>query len=110
VLEWYGAMDKFAKVGELYRENLILALGTAGFTPVPYKVFTIAGGAFAVPLLPFVAISAASRGLRFFLVAGLIYFFGPSVKTFIDRYFNVLTIVFMVLLVGGFALVKLVVH
>lgn len=110
VLEWYGAMDKFENVGQLYRENLLLALGTAGFTPIPYKVFTIAGGAFQVPFLPFVLISAVSRGLRFFLVAGLIRFFGPPIKTFIDRYFNLLTIVFVVVLVAGFAAIRLFTH
>lgn len=107
ILEFYGAGATFEHVGELYRQNLVVALGTAGFTPVPYKVFTIAGGAFAVPLLTFVLISLVSRGARFFLVAGLIMYFGPSIKTFIDRYFNLLSIIFVVLLVGGFAVVKL---
>ncbi len=107
ILEWYNAMGKFERVGELYRENLVLALGTAGFTPIPYKVFTIAAGAFAIPLLPFVVISAVSRGLRFFLVAALIYYFGPPIKRFIDRYFNTLTILFVVLLVGGFLVIRL---
>ena len=106
ILEWYGAMQQFEKVGELYKENLVLALGTAGLTPVPYKVFTIAGGAFSVPLLPFILISIVSRGLRFYGVAGLIFWFGPQVKAFIDRYFNLLTIIFMVLLVGGFVVVR----
>lgn len=110
ILEWYGATAAFDRVGDLYRANLVVALGTAGFTPVPYKVFTIAGGAFAVPLLPFVLISVVSRGARFALVGTLIYFFGPPVKSFIDRYFNLLSILFVVLLVGGFALVKLVMH
>ena len=109
VLEAYGAMDKFDWVGQQYRENLVLALGTAGFTPIPYKVFTIAGGAFQVPFLPFVLISIVSRGARFFLVAGLIRIFGPTIKQFIDRYFNLLTIAFVVLLVLGFVVVKLVI-
>lgn len=108
VLEAYGVMDKFDWVGQQYRENLVLALGTAGFTPVPYKVFTIAGGAFQVPFLPFVVVSIVSRGARFFLVAGLIRIFGPTIKQFIDRYFNLLTIVFVALLVLGFLVVKLV--
>ncbi|HEX6629781.1 MAG TPA: YqaA family protein [Gemmatimonadaceae bacterium] len=110
ILEWYGATATFDRVGELYRQNLVLALGTAGFTPVPYKVFTIAGGAFAVPLLPFVLISVVSRGARFALVGTLIYYFGPPVKSFIDRYFNLLSILFVVLLVGGFAVVRLATH
>ncbi|CAN5860224.1 YqaA family protein [soil metagenome] len=106
ILEWYNAMEKFDTVGQLYRENLVLALGTAGFTPIPYKVFTIAAGAFSIPLIPFVVISAISRGLRFFLVATLIFYFGPPIKRFIDRYFNLLTILFVVLLVGGFVAVR----
>ena len=110
VLEFYGATEKFDQVGQLYRDNLVLALGTAGFTPIPYKVFTIAGGAFAVPFVPFVLVSMVSRAMRFFLVAGLIYALGPRVKTFIDRYFNVLTIVFVVVLVLGFYVVKFVAH
>lgn len=106
ILEWYGATEQFERVGELYRENLVVALGTAGFTPVPYKVFTIAAGAFSIEMLPFVLVSLVSRGARFFLVAGMIRWFGPPVKQFIDRYFNLLTILFTVLLVGGFLVVR----
>lgn len=107
ILRFYGATEQFERVGELYRENLVVALGTAGFTPIPYKVFTIAAGAFSIPVLPFVTISAVSRGLRFFIVAALILYFGPPIKKFIDKYFNLLTIAFVVLLVGGFVIVKL---
>jgi membrane protein YqaA with SNARE-associated domain len=110
VLEFYGATEKFDQVGQLYRDNLVLALGTAGFTPIPYKVFTIAGGAFAVPFAPFVLVSMVSRALRFFLVAGLIYALGPRIKAFIDRYFNLLTILFVVVLALGFYLIKFVAH
>lgn len=102
ILEMYQVMDKFEWVGDRYRENLVIALGTAAFTPVPYKVFTIAAGAFAVPLVPFILISCVGRGGRFFLVATLIYFFGPPIRRVIDRYFNLLTILFVVILVGGF--------
>lgn len=109
VLEFYGTMDEFDAVGELYRRNLVLALGTAAFTPIPFKVFTIAAGAFAVPLLPFIVVSAVGRSLRFFAVAGLIYAFGPPIKAFIDRYFNLLSILFVVLLIGGFVVVRFVV-
>ena len=106
LLELYGAMDAYQHVGAMYTQNLVLALGAAGFTPIPYKVFTIAAGGFAVPLLPFVVISAASRGARFFLVAGLLYVWGDRVRGFIDRYFNILSVVFFALLVAGFALIR----
>jgi len=106
IIEFYGATDAFLRVGELYRENLVLALGTAGFTPIPYKVFTIAAGAFSVPFAPFVLISAASRGARFFLVAGLIRLWGPQIRGFIERYFNLLSVLVLILLVLGFVVLK----
>ena len=107
IIDFYNAGAAFQRVGDLYRANLVLALGTAGFTPIPYKVFTIAAGAFAVPFVPFVIVSAVSRGARFFLVAGLIRYFGPQIRSFIDRYFNLLTILFVVTLVLGFLVLKL---
>jgi membrane protein DedA with SNARE-associated domain len=75
---------------------------TAGFTPIPYKVFTIAGGAFAINFPMFLIASFISRGARFFLVAALIWRFGSPITAFIDRYFNRLAILFTLLLIGGF--------
>ena len=106
LLEFYNATEAFTRIGDLYRQNLVLALGTAGFTPIPYKVFTIAAGAFRVPILPFVVISTVSRGARFFLVAGLLRVFGPQIRAFIDRYFNLLTLAFATALVLGFVVLK----
>lgn len=107
IIELYGYADEYARIGEAYRRNLVLALGTAGFTPIPFKVFTIAAGAFGVSFPAFVAISALSRGARFFLVAGLIRLFGEPIRKFIERYFNLLTIAFVVLLVLGFLAVSI---
>lgn len=106
IIDFYNAGEAFQRVGDLYTANLVVALGTAGFTPIPYKVFTIAAGAFAVPFVPFVLISAVSRGARFFLVAGLIRIWGPQIRGFIDRYFNLLTVVFIVALVLGFIILR----
>lgn len=108
ILELYGAGEQYESLGRLYNDNLWLTLGTAGFTPVPFKVFTIAAGAFGVAFVPFIVISALSRSGRFFLVAGLIRVFGERIRVFIDRWFNLLSIVFVVLLVGGFLFVRLV--
>lgn len=105
ILELYGATDHYVSLGSMFNDNLWLTLGTAGFTPIPFKVFTIAAGAFGVAFLPFVVVSAASRGARFFLVAGLLRLFGERIRGFIERYFNLLSILFVVLLVGGFLLV-----
>ncbi len=105
ILEIYGYVDHYERLGELYAEHLVLTLGSAGFTPIPYKVFTIAAGGFGVPFLAFVVISAVSRGARFFLVAGLIRLFGAPIRIFIERYFNLLTILFIIALIGGFLVV-----
>lgn len=102
ILEFYGYTEQYASVGQLYDRNLVLALGTAGFTPIPFKVFTIAAGGFGVSFPAFLAISAVSRGARFFLVAGLIRAFGPQIKGFIDRYFNWISLGVAALVVLGF--------
>lgn len=106
ILDFYGLKAKFDVIGDLYNRYSAWAVGIAGFTPVPYKVFTIAGGAFRIDFTMFVLVSLVSRGARFFLVSFLFYRFGEGIKTFIDRYFNILTILFMILLVGGFILVR----
>ncbi len=110
ILQAYGAMDKFEWIAETYRQYDAWAVGIAGFTPIPYKVFTIAAGAAEINFVVFVVASFLSRGARFFIVAGLIYVFGPKIKALIDRYFNLLTVAFVVLLVGGFVLIKTVLH
>jgi membrane protein YqaA with SNARE-associated domain len=98
--------ENFATVQSKYDANAFIAVFAAGFTPIPYKVFTVAAGVFSISFGPFVLASVLSRSARFFTVAGLIYIFGPTIKRFIDRYFNLLTILFFILLVGGFLVVK----
>ena len=87
------------------------AVGIAGFTPIPYKVFTIAAGFFKMSFIPFLVASAISRSLRFFVVAGLIGMLykrhGDRISRFIDKYFNLLAIAFVVLLILGFMSLKL---
>ncbi len=99
--------EVFARVQGMYERWDFWAVFLAGLTPIPYKVFTLSAGVFGIDFGVFVLASALSRGLRFFAVAGLIYRFGPPIARFIDRYFDLLAIVFAVLLVGGFLLVKL---
>lgn len=108
IITLYGAMDKYEYIQLLYMRYDAWAVGIAGFTPIPYKVFTIAAGAFKISFPVFVFASIAGRAGRFFLVAALIYKFGPPIKGFIDKYFNLLTILFFALLIGGFILVKFV--
>jgi membrane protein YqaA with SNARE-associated domain len=96
----------FGRVQELFAAYGFWVVFTAGFTPIPYKVITIGSGVFQINLLIFLFASLISRSLRFFLVAWLLYRYGPGVRDFIDRYFNLLSILFVVLLLGGFLLLK----
>ncbi len=96
----------FFRIQNLYDKYNFWIIFTAGFTPLPYKVFTISAGAFNVFFPMFVIASFVSRGARFFLVAGLIWKFGPQIKSFIDKYFNILAITFTVLLIGGFFVIQ----
>ncbi|MEG1608008.1 MAG: YqaA family protein [Mucinivorans sp.] len=100
------SQEGFASVGAMYEQWNFWAVFTAGFTPIPYKIFTIAAGAFGINFMMFVVASIVGRAGRFFLISFLIYKFGPSIKHFIDKYFNLLAVAFTVLLIGGFVLVK----
>ncbi|BCS97863.1 cytochrome b561 [Desulfoluna limicola] len=105
IVALFGFADKFDRVEALYNTWDAWVVFIAGFTPIPYKVFTIAAGLFTINFPVFVLASAVGRAGRFCLVAGLIYLFGPTIKAFIDRYFNILVTAFTVLLVGGFVLI-----
>ncbi len=107
ILDLYGLQDKYLVVQDLYQHYDAWAVGAAGFTPLPYKLFTITAGAFKIDFATFMVVSILARSARFFLVAALIYRFGPAVQQFIDRYFNILSVVFLLLLIGGFVLAKM---
>lgn len=106
IIGFYGLSSKVAYIAALYNQYDAWAVGIAGFTPIPYKVFTIAAGFFKINFSVFVLASLVSRSARFFLVGGLIYVFGPKIQGFIEKYFNILAIAFTVLLVLGFVVVK----
>jgi len=107
IIHFYGLTEKYTYIGELYNHYNAWAVMIAGFTPLPYKIFTIAGGAFEINFTVFLVASALSRSARFFIVAWLIYRFGERIRSFIDKYFNLMTVVFTVLLIGGFLIVKI---
>lgn len=108
LLEMYGLMEKFETLSGTFQNHGFLAIMIAGITPIPYKVFTIASGFCHMDFLTLVTASIVSRGLRFFAEAGLIFIFGAQIKTFIDKYFNLLSILFIILLVAGFVVLKIV--
>ncbi|MGR3318529.1 MAG: YqaA family protein [Candidatus Anammoxibacter sp.] len=107
ILNFYGSMDKFESLSATFQDHGFMAIMVAGITPIPYKVFTIAAGFCKIDFSTLVLASIISRSLRFFAVAGLIFIFGGRIEKFIDKYFNLLSILFIILLVLGFVVIKL---
>ena len=106
IIEFYHLTEKMDYLASLFNRWDAWAISIAGFTPLPFKLFTISAGAFQINLPVFILASTFSRTLRFMILAALIYLFGPGIKRFIDRYFNALAVTFTVLLVAGFVAVK----
>lgn len=98
--------ERFAEVGSLYEKYNFWVVFTAGFTPIPYKIITISAGVFKINFIVFLIASVIGRSARFFLVSALIYYFGERIKGFIDKYFNLLSLAFVLLLILGFLVVK----
>lgn len=107
IIAFYHAQEYYRQVMEWYSRYDYWIVFIAALTPIPYKVFTIASGAFHMNIPGFTVISMLGRGMRFFLVAGLLFWFGPPIQRFIDRYFNLLSFLFVILLIGGFLVIKI---
>jgi membrane protein YqaA with SNARE-associated domain len=106
IVNFYHGQPVMDKVQLWYEQYGFFGILIAAITPIPYKVFTIASGVFNFDFTSFVTASIIGRSTRFFVVAGLIWKFGPAIKSFIDKYFNLLMWAFMILLIGGFVLIK----
>ena len=106
LLDFYGYSEKFQHFASRYNEYGAWIVFFAGVTPFPYKVITIASGATALSFPVFLVASMAARGLRFFIVAALLYWVGPPIRDFIERRLGLVTTLFLVSLFGGFFLVK----
>ncbi|MCF1504092.1 MULTISPECIES: YqaA family protein [Afifella] len=106
ILAFYGYGDAFEAFAAKYNEWGAWAVLIAGVTPFPYKVITIASGATHLSLVVFMVASVIARGIRFFAVAGLLYAFGPPIRTFIEKRLGLVFTVFLLLLVGGFIIIK----
>lgn len=107
LLDFYHAWDAYRSISAGFQANGFLYVFTSALTPIPYKVFTIAAGVCGISLPVLIGASVVGRGLRFMAQGALFRAFGPQIKAFIERYFNVFTILFLVLLIGGFVVVKL---
>lgn len=106
ILKFYGkegALDGFIKFVQDYGVPAVIIKGA---TPIPYKVVTIAAGVGKMPFLSFIGASIIARAMRFYLVAGLLYYFGEPIRDFIEKRLTLVTTVGVILLVGGFVAVK----
>ncbi|WP_294621049.1 YqaA family protein [uncultured Roseovarius sp.] len=106
ILEALGKGDAMAEFSTRFNDFGFWAVLTAGVTPFPYKVITIMSGWTAMPLGTFIATSILARGLRFFIVAALLWKFGAPIRDFIERRLGLMAILFVALLFGGFYLVR----
>lgn len=101
------SVNLFNSIKALFNQWGFWVIFTAGFTPIPYKVFTVTAGVFDINFFMFFIASAISRGARFFILAYLIWRFGPGIKLFIEKYFNILALGLTVCLIGVFVLIKI---
>lgn len=98
--------ETFARLCKHYETYETWAVLIAGFTPIPYKLVTLTAGFCKLSLLPFIVCSFIARGARFYLVATVVYFWGEHIKEYIDRYFNLLVLIFGLLVCGAFLVFK----
>ncbi|MDQ7000691.1 MAG: YqaA family protein [Mariprofundus sp.] len=104
VLEFYNAMDTFQHVQQWFVEYGVVMILIAGFSPIPFKVFTIAAGAFGLSFPAFLAAALVSRGTRFYLEAALLRWGGARLRGWVEQYFEWLTVAVAVAVIGGFVL------
>ena len=108
IVDTYHLSNSFSVFENYYNiYGMLIVLG-AGFTPFPFKFITIASGVFNLNIFLFIITAVIARGLRFYLLAGLLFIFGEKIKILIDKYFNLLAILFFILLVGSVLLIKLI--
>lgn len=107
LLNFYGYLEKFNSFKDLYNQYGAWIVFGAGITPFPYKIITIASGVVHMNLIVFTIASIIARGMRFFLVAWLLKKYGETMREFIEKNLGWLSILFLLLLIGGFAVIKL---
>ncbi len=106
LLQFYGYLDKFNEFKNLYSEYGAWIVFGAGITPFPYKIITIASGVVKLNLVVFTIASIIARGLRFFVIAWLLKAYGEKMRIFIEKNLGWLSVLFLLLLIGGFLLIK----
>lgn len=106
ILNFYGKAGSFDQFAQWFNEWGVWILIVKGMTPFPYKVLTITAGVTKMPFLEFMLASIVARAMRFFLVAGLLYWFGEPIRDFIEKRLSLVTTLFVIALVGGFIAVE----
>lgn len=101
IVELYNLEEYMVTVKEIFSENAFVTMFLAGFTLIPYKIFTISAGFFEISLLAFLAASILSRAARFFVVSYIMYVFGEELGKFAFRYFNILTMILAAVIVAA---------
>ncbi|MFM7084829.1 MAG: YqaA family protein, partial [Hyphomicrobium sp.] len=106
ILDFYGKSDNFMEFANWFNEWGVWILIAKGWTPFPYKVLTITAGVTGMPFFEFMVASVVARAMRFYLVAGLLYFFGEPIRNFIEERLSLVTTIFVLLLISGFVASK----
>ena len=109
ILDFYGYFEKFARFQDWYTAWGGWIVFAGGFSPIPYKVITIASGTVHLDIWTFAIVSLISRGARFLIVAALLWKFGAPIRAFIERWLGPLSLLFVVSLVAGFIVIKYIV-
>ena len=106
IVNFYGLTDQYVVVQEWYEKYNAWVVAVAGLTPIPYKLCTLTAGTFHVNFYVFFIMSFLSRGVRFFVVAGLIYLFGHKIRYFLEKRLDLIFVLCMVLVVIGFIMIN----
>ena len=105
IIEFYGLTSQYIKAEDWFAAYGVAIVLIAGFSPIPFKVITIAAGAFGLSFIPFILAALASRGARFFLEAAILRWGGDRLRNFVEKHFELMTILITLLVVAGFVVI-----
>ncbi|MDQ6981230.1 MAG: YqaA family protein [Ghiorsea sp.] len=105
IIEFYGLTSQYIKAEDWFAVYGVAIVLIAGFSPIPFKVITIAAGAFGLAFIPFILAALVSRGARFFLEAAILRWGGDRLRTFVEKHFELMTILITLLVVAGFVVI-----
>ncbi len=105
IIEFYGLTSQYLKAEDWFAVYGVAIVLIAGFSPIPFKVITIAAGAFGLAFIPFILAALASRGARFFLEAAILRWGGDRLRSFVEKHFELMTILITLLVVAGFVVI-----